>query len=338
MKIHEFVGKNFLKEAGIKVPKGYLIKNEKQIIVKFLPAVLKSQVLVGSRMKNGGIVFANSKDEFIEKTKELLHKKIKGEKPYGVLIEEKVDIFKEYYLSLVIDRVDKDIKILFSEYGGIDIEENKDKIKKLSINDYQSLPQKFHPIILKLYSLMKEKDLTLLEINPLVESKNNEIFALDCVMHLDDNALFRQQWASEFIDDKYPFHFVKLEGDVGIIGCGAGIVMATMDAVSLYGGKPANFLDLGGGASANITLQALNLLKSINVKKIIMNIFGGITKCDEIAKAIIEFKKENENIPLFVRITGTNEDIAKKMLKENNIDYFDDMYEMIKTAMRGEEK
>ncbi|MBB6063216.1 succinyl-CoA synthetase beta subunit [Thermosipho japonicus] len=336
MKIHEFVGKKLLKESGIETPKGYVIKNSDSLQVKFLPAVLKSQVLVGSRMKAGGILFANTKDEFFTNASNLLEKEIRGEKPYAILVEEKINIKHEYYISLYIDRIEKDIKILFSENGGIEIENNKNNILNLSINDYKKLPDKFHDIVIKLHKLFTEKDLILLEINPFAEDENGKLIALDCVMHLDDNALFRQKWAREFVNDSYPFHFVKLDGDIGIIGCGAGIVMATMDAVNLYGGKPANFLDLGGGANSNVTLEALRLLKSLNVKKIIMNIFGGITKCDEIAKAIVKFKNENKNLPIFVRITGTNEEEAKQILDENNIAYFDDMYEMIKFAIRGE--
>ncbi|ANQ53096.1 succinyl-CoA synthetase subunit beta [Thermosipho sp. 1063] len=336
MKIHEFVGKRILKEGGISVPESYLISNDREIEVKFLPAVLKSQVLVGGRMKAGGILFAQNKDEFLKFSKKLLHKKIMGETPYGVLVEKMVNIEKEYYLSLYIDRYEKEIKILFSHFGGIDIEDNKDKIERHSLSDIQKLPKKIQPIVQKLHKIMKEKDLTLLEINPLVKTKEGNIMALDAVLHLDDNAIFRQQWAKKFVHEEYPFHFVKLDGDIGVIGCGAGIVMATMDAISLYGGKPANFLDLGGGADTKTTIKALELLKSLSLKNIVLNIFGGITKCDEIAKAIVSFKEKNDDIKLFVRITGTNENEAKKILKEHNIHFFDDMYEMIKSAVKGD--
>lgn len=334
MKIHEFVGKELLREYSVKVPKSYLVK-EKPYDVKFLPAVLKSQVLIGGRMKAGGVLFAHEKSEFESKVDELLFKEIKGEKPYGVLVEEMIPIQKEYYVSLLLDREEKDIIILFSENGGIDIEDNKDSIIKTNFNDFENkIPEKISKILPKLRKLFREKDLTLLEINPLVEDINGELYALDIVMHLDDNAIFRQDWAKEFIENEYPFHFVKLDGDIGIIGCGAGIVMATMDAVKLSGGEPANFLDLGGGAEKNITIQALELLKSYNIKRIILNIFGGITKCDEIASGLVEFKNNNPEIQLYVRLTGTNEEEAKRILKDNNINYYDDMYSMIIDAVR----
>ncbi|SHF01568.1 succinyl-CoA synthetase beta subunit [Marinitoga hydrogenitolerans DSM 16785] len=335
MKVQEFLGKKFLKEYGIRIPVSYLVKEEKDIEIKFLPAVLKSQVLVGGRMKSGGVLFAKDENEFISKANVLLKKEIKGEKPYGVLIEEMIPFEKEYYISLVLDREKKDIIILYSENGGIDIEENKNSIIKATFENYEKfLPEKIQKIIPNLRKLFREKDLTLLEINPLVEDNEGVIYALDSVMHLDDNAIFRQEWAKEFLEEKYPFHFVKLNGDIGIIGCGAGIVMATMDAVKLSGGEPANFLDLGGGAEKEITIQALNLLKDYGIKRIILNIFGGITKCDEIANGLVEFKKQNPEISLFIRLTGTNEENAKKILKENELSYYEDMYSMILDAVR----
>ncbi|KAF2956120.1 ATP-grasp domain-containing protein [Marinitoga sp. 38H-ov] len=333
MKIHEFVGKSFLKDYGIKVPESYLIREDYEI--KFLPAVLKSQVLVGGRMKAGGVLFAHDEDDFRKKVKELLKKEIKGEKPYGVLVEKMIPIQKEYYISLILDREEKNISILYSEKGGIDIEDNKDSIIKTNFDEFHDkIPQKISKILPNLRKLFREKDLTLLEINPLVEDVDGNLYALDIVIHLDDNAIFRQEWAKEFIEDEYPFHFVKLDGDIGIIGCGAGIVMATMDAVKLSGGNPADFLDLGGGAEKGITIQALELLKSYGIKKIILNIFGGITKCDEISLALVEFKTNNPDIELYIRLTGTNEDIAKKILKENNMNYYEDMYSMITDAVK----
>lgn len=334
MKIYEFVGKKLLRDYGIMVPESYLVKKEPSEI-KFLPVVLKSQVLVGGRMKAGGVLFVHEECEFKSKVKELLFKEIKGEKPYGVLVEKMIPIRKEYYISLVLDREEKDIVILFSEKGGIDIENNKDSIIKTNFDDLEGkIPEKISKILPKLRKLFREKDLTLLEINPLVENINGELYALDIVMHLDDNAIFRQNWVKEFVEEKFLFHFVKLDGDIGIIGCGAGIVMATMDAVKLLGGEPANFLDLGGGAERDITIEALNLLKGYGINRIILNIFGGITKCDEIASGLVEFKNKNSEIQLYARLTGTNEEEAKKILKENNIGYYDDMYSMISDAVR----
>jgi succinyl-CoA synthetase beta subunit len=330
MKIHEFVGKRFLKSYGINVPPSYLIKTYNEKSPQFLPCVLKSQVLVGGRMKSGGVLFAFNESEFREKLKKLLQTPIKGEEPYGVLVERKMEIEHEYYLSIFIDRSKRDITYVFSENGGIEIENVRDYLTGNKEQILHKIPEKFYSIIEKLTNLFIEKDLTLLEINPLAQLKNGEIYALDAVFHLDDSAIFRQEWAKEFVEKKdYPFQYVELDGNIGIIGCGAGIVMATMDAVSLKGYKPADFLDLGGGADTNTTITALNLLYDKGIRTIVMNIFGGITKCDDIAKAIIEFSELRLDVELLVRLTGTNEDQAKNILKKAGLNYFDDMYSMI---------
>jgi succinyl-CoA synthetase beta subunit len=267
MKIHEFVGKRLLKSYGINVPPSYLVRTYNEESPQFLPCVLKSQVLVGGRMKAGGVLFANSECEFKDKLKKLLTTPIKGEDPYGVLIERKMEVDHEYYLSIFIDRSRKDIIYVFSESGGIEIENSRDHLTGNKYQILQKLPDKFHPIVEKLTNLFIEKDLTLLEINPLAQLKNGDIYALDAVFHLDDSAIFRQEWAKKFVKKRdFPFQYVELDGDIGIIGCGAGIVMATMDAISLKGYKPADFLDLGGGADSETTMIALKLLYNKDIK------------------------------------------------------------------------
>jgi succinyl-CoA synthetase beta subunit len=252
------------------------------------------------------------------------------------LVEKKEEVEKEYYFSLFLDRNEKRITYIYSENGGIEIENRGSHISGDKTFILEKIPTDMKNIVDKLTLLFKEKDLTLLEINPLARLKNGEIYALDAVLHLDDSALFRQKWAERFIQRKeYPFQYVELEGTIGIIGCGAGIVMATMDAVSLKGYKPADFLDLGGGAGSKTTIEALKLLTSKGIKTIVMNIFGGITKCDEIANAIVEYSKLNNHVRLLVRLTGTNEEKAKKILAENNIGYFEDMYSMIEAINGG---
>ncbi len=329
MKIYEFVSKRFFRDYGIKVPNSYLAKS-KNVQPKFLPCVLKSQVLVGGRMKAGGILFAKSFEEYQENMGILLTKPIKGDNPYGVLVEEMMEIEKEYYLSLFLDRKEKRISYVFSQCGGIDIENTSDYLSGDKDFILSKIPLAINSIIDKLEKLFIDKDLTLLEINPLAQLKNGEIYALDAVLHLDDSAIFRQKWALEFSkEEKYPFQYVELEGNIGIIGCGAGIVMATMDAVSYRGFKPADFLDLGGGANTKTTIEALQLLAGKGIKTIVMNIFGGITKCDEIARAIIKFRSSRDDINLLIRLTGTNEYEAKKLLKDAELTYFDDMYSMI---------
>jgi len=250
MKIHEFIGKKILKEYGINVPESVFIKNfppEKGII----PSVIKSQVLVGGRMKAGGVLFADNGEEFLRNTEILLKKPIKGEFPYGVLAEEKIKIKHEYYISAVLNREKRSEEWIFSEEGGIEIE-NSENIKKGSYEEIlNTVPEKFRTFLPKLKKIFNEKDLTLLEINPVAEDISGNLTALDCVMHVDDNALFRQPWAKKFAEDDRDFHYVELDGNIGIIGCGAGIVMATMDAVKNAGYSPANFLDIGGGYDAS---------------------------------------------------------------------------------------
>lgn len=338
MKIHEFVGKEILSKNGINVPKSFLVRNSTETPQEctLLPCVLKSQVLVGGRMKAGGVLFADEFYEFKQKLHSLLSKSIKDEKPYGVLIEEKKEIKKEYYLSLVLDRKQKDIIFVFSKDGGIDIEDSESLITGNFESVIEKLPSKIKSILPTLRKIFREKDLTLLEINPLAELKDGSIYALDAVFHLDDNAIYRQPWAQNFVEEtQYPFHYVRLNGDTGIIGCGAGIVMATMDTVKMYGGSPANFLDLGGGANKENTVMALELLKNEGIKKIVMNIFGGITECDVIAKAIVKFTQKNHDIKLFIRLTGTHEEEARKILSKNNIPFYEDMYSMIKEGEKA---
>ncbi|MDN5341697.1 succinate--CoA ligase subunit beta [Oceanotoga sp. DSM 15011] len=334
MKIHEFTGKKLLREYGINIPQSQLIIDkipEKRLI----PSVAKSQVLVGGRMKAGGVLFIKKEDEYTNTINELQNKEIKGELPYGILVEELINIKKEYYISILIDREDRDIKWVFSYDGGIEIESSENIIKGTYNEVFLKAPRKIKEIMPNLYNLFIEKDLTLLEINPIVETQDDEIYALDCVMHVDDNAIYRQKWSQRFLEKTdYNFHYVELEGDIGVIGCGAGIVMATMDTVSNYGLKPANFLDIGGGADKETTLKALNLLKDKGIKNIVMNIFGGITQCDIIAQSIVEFEKKNEDIKLFIRLTGTNEEKGNEILSENNLKNYEDMDTMIK-ALKG---
>ena len=345
MKLHEFVGKRLLHDGGILVPKSVLIRSQEDIrrlkaAVEALgfPQVLKSQVLLGGRMKKGGVVFSNSFQETAVLASELLKKPISGEKPFGVLVEEMIDHKVEWYFSISINSLERDIMFIFSKEGGIDIEkvaqENPEKIIKGFEKDIKDLPEEFQNVAKKLFEIFKKYDLTLLEINPFAPDK---MTALDAVVHIDDNALFRQEWAQEFAEDKKLYHFVKLDGNIGVIGCGAGIVMATMDLVESFGCKSADFLDIGGGASEDVTIAALREVENLSPVAIALNIFGGITKGDEVAKAIVKFH-EKCNIPLFVRITGTNEDVARNILKENGIGVYDDMESLCKDVVNYAKK
>jgi succinyl-CoA synthetase beta subunit len=341
MKIQEYLAKGILDSYGITVPSSKFFSSYSGSDSLFLPCVLKSQVLIGSRMKNGGILFADDQEEFKSKMSILINKPIKGTKPEGILVEKKLEIKQEYYCSIFINRLERDIFLSFSECGGINVEEHTDSLKTGKYEDMvdyisKKYNQDFVKIIKNLKKIMQKEDATYIEINPIALTAESKLVALDCVMDLDENAYFRNDYLKNYMsldDQKEEFHYVKLDGDIGIIGCGAGIVMATMDAISMKGGKPADFLDIGGGAEKDITLNALKMLYDSGIKRIIMNIFGGITNCDEIAKAVIEFKNKNIDSSIFIRLAGNNSEIAKKMLENAGIKTYDYMYEMVNSCM-----
>ncbi len=339
MKVHEFLSKRLLSSYGVHVPHSILVKKEKDAFREIplpYPRVLKSQVLVGSRMKKGGVLFANSYTEYCRSLSELLEKKIDGESPYGVLVEEKIEVKEENYISLLLDRNIKGLLLMYSEEGGIDVESSNRIIRGNFENVVKLLEPQMMTLASRLRDLAFEKDLTLVEINPIARELNGELVALDAVFHLDDAAIYRQKWFEEFVPTRsYPFQYVELEGNMGIIGCGAGIVMATIDHLKEMGAEPADFLDLGGGADERVASEALRFLQSKGLKKILINIFGGITKCDEIAKSIVEFKNAFPDCILYVRLTGTNEEVAKDILDNAGVNFYDDMYSMIEEAVRG---
>jgi succinyl-CoA synthetase beta subunit len=343
VKVHEYLAKDILRTEGIRVPRSVLITpelmNEDETkVAKFVekigfPQVLKAQVLVGGRMKAGGVKIVESLQESIIEIQRMQKNTIKGEKPYGILVEEFVPHDLEKYISISIDRSHRDIIYVYSDVGGIDIEkyslEHPDMVLKTT--DVMDLPNDLRAFVTKLKDIFIKYDLTLLEINPFVIN-SGEYYALDAVFHVDDSALFRQFWADEE-DDSDPF--VEFDGgSIGVIGCGAGIVMATIDALVEYGFKPANFCDIGGGATADVVYNALmRVSKLTNVA--VLNIFGGITDCVEIAQGIIKFKKEKPDFELFIRLSGNNEFVAKGVLSEYDISVVDDMKELIESVKKG---
>jgi len=357
MKLREYEAKNVLKEAGIPVPAGFLIRSADEL-AHHLGAlgdafVLKAQVDVGGRGKAGGILMAGKADG-IKVAEELFGKRVKGMPVKEVLAEQRLGIQHEYYLSITVDRSSKQPLILFTEAGGVDIEitakEHPEKIRRVLANPLMrdippfmlrevlgTAPKEIGPIIGKLYHVFLEKDALLAEINPLVTTPQG-VFAADAKLIVDDNALGRQGFTvnrdltdREREAEKHGFSYVELEGSIGVIGNGAGLTMSTLDLIEFYGGKAANFLDVGGGAESERVMNAVRLVGSVpSVKVIVVNLLGGITKCDEVAKGIIA-----ANIPqkVIVRLAGTNEAEGRAMLLAKDYEMLDTMDLVVKKAV-----
>ena len=371
MKLYEYEAKQLFSLYNIPVPEYGLARTpeEAREITERLggKSVLKAQVLVAGRGKAGGIKFAESPQEAYELAKELLGMEIKGEKVNSLLISKIVSIDRELYLSIVIDRSVGAASILASSEGGIDVEElaakSPEKIIRVyvdplvglksyhvrriteSINLSDEQKKVLQDIILSLYRLFVEFDCELAEINPLAVDKEGKLVPVDAKVIIDDNSLFRRKEFAERVSaelsefeleaKKYGFSYVELDGDIGIIGNGAGLTMATMDVVKLYGGKPANFLDIGGGARADVVEKAASLLlKHPKVKVLLVNVLGGITRCDEVAKGLVNALKTcGKDKKLVVRLMGTNEEEGKRILSDAGISAFDSMEDAAKNAV-----
>lgn len=335
MKLLEHEAKKILEQGGVAIPKSYIATSEPD----FLPAVVKSQVPTGGRGKAGGIIVAHTPDEYTQAVEKVLQTAIKGFTPKTVLAEELITIDHEYYLSLLVDKKAAMITVMAHKNGGVEVEDNPsdsyftyplvDNIDfdsaGQSLADYYDLPgQTFalQDLLQKLYGMFIANDATLLEINPLILTSEDKLIAGDCKMELDDAAAFRHQdW--QFEAEKSDSNFVTLDqnGTVATIANGAGLAMATVDAVADAGLTPANFLDIGGGASEASVLAAFTRLAEYpNLKVIIINIFAGITRCDEVAKAILAAREKIPNLPpLTIRLAGTNYQEAADILAANNI-------------------
>jgi len=334
MKLLEYEAKAILSQSGIPVPTSTLIRSVSDDVT--LPTVLKSQVPIGGRGKAGGIKIVESKSELTEAIKQLLSLDIKGFTPGSLLAEEKLSIKKELYLSLLIDRASAGISLVAHKNGGVEVEDNHnfaswplgdtpdfDALGQ-SLADYYELPgQTFslQDLIQNLYACMVKNDATLIEINPLVVTSNDTLVAGDCKMNLDDSAAFRHDWQFEDTPVEANFVTINPNGNVATIANGAGLAMATVDAVFEAGLSPANFLDIGGGANTQTLLAAFNrIVEYPNLKAIIINIFAGITRADEVARAIVAAKEQITHLPpLFIRLAGTNYDEAAQILNENNV-------------------
>lgn len=353
MNLKEYQGKKLFKEFGISVPEGAVvfdIEKACDVVQKIGgEVVVKAQILAGKRGKGGGIKFANMENA-AEVSSSILGNEINGHEVCEVLIEKKLEISKEMYLSFTVDRANKCMTLVFCEEGGMDIEEISakfpDKILKV-VGEFKvgDLPEGVYEIAEKLHKLVLEKDAVLAEINPLVLTDEGEFVAADAKVVIDDNALFRQEefLAQEAFDSEiekkassYGLSYVELDGDIAIIGNGAGLVMASLDTVSHFGGKPANFLDVGGGASVEMMSKALEIvLMKKDVKAIFINIFGGITRCDEVAGGIVEYlAKCGVAVPMVVRMIGTNEEEGRRILEGSGVKSLESMEEGAREAVK----
>ncbi|MBI2996006.1 MAG: acetate--CoA ligase family protein [Candidatus Melainabacteria bacterium] len=364
MKLFEYEAKTIMSSVGIPVPKGQVIKIAEEVFNLRLnyPIVIKCQVQSGGRGKAGGVKFANNLDEAYEICKKLLTLEINGIKTSSLLIEPKTEIEKELYIAITLDRSKKYHILLGSSSGGIEIESSH-SVKIIPIeNEYKpylgrrlaksiGLSQNklsiVSEIINKLYFLYEAHDLDLAEINPLVFTKDGNILALDGKMTVNDDALDRQPffqgWEVSHLTDLSEreqkakivgLNLVELKGKIGIICNGAGLTMATMDLVKQSGGEPANFLDVGGGADQNQVIRALKLVAdNPNVKVLLINILGGITACDEVAKALKVFSKENLDRKLIVRLLGNNQEKAREIMKGTGIQSIDDLDSAVKESV-----
>jgi len=378
VKLHEYQSKTLFAQYGIPIPKGEVATTptDARRIARDLGrrVVVKSQVLVGGRGKAGGIKLARDPDEAERVAADILAMEIKGLPVRKVLVDEAADIRSEIYLGIVIDRAQQRVVMMASAAGGMEIEEvastTPEKIVRLPIDpflglrDYHArqiafgiglerdLVRDFTVIAGALYRCFMEVDASLVEINPLVVTGDRKLLALDGKILLDDSALFRhadlaalrdvdEEALSETDARQRGLSYIKLDGEIGCMVNGAGLAMATMDLIKLFGGSPANFLDIGGGAQADKVASALRIiLADPNVKSVLFNIFGGIARCDEVARGIVTALREvNPKVPMVARLVGTNEAEGRRILAEANLATATSLAEAIKKAValaRGE--
>lgn len=377
MKIHEYQARNLFRKYGIPVPDGVVCQTVEEVKEK-VPnddklRVVKAQVHVGGRGKAGGVKLAKSKEEAVEKAGQILGMDIKGLTVEKVLVAEAVDIEKEFYVGLINDRNSKSVTLMASAEGGVEIEEvaktNPEKIIKMPIDptmglmDWQARKialqlvndpaqiRQVATILVKLYKLYVESDASLAEINPLVVTPDKRVLAIDGKMNFDDNALFRQPEVlamrevtpdeqKEIEANEKGLSYIKLDGNIGCMVNGAGLAMATMDMIKLYGGEPANFLDIGGSSNPQKVIDAMNiLLGDSNVKAVMINIFGGITRCDDVARGLVAaLTTIKTEVPIVIRLSGTNAKEGLAIIKEFGLPTVSTMSEAAKKAIELSKK
>ena len=372
MKIHEYQAKELFKQAGIPVPEGKVASDVAEVVSIAeeykKPVMVKSQVHVGGRGKAGGIKYAENPESAKILAQQIIGMKIKGLTVKKVLVTIAEDILSEAYIGIILDRNTKTPVIMVSSAGGMDIEEvaakTPHKIFKMSIDPVEGLQpfqakilayklyrdisqvREASDIITKMYNLFWKYDASLIEINPLITNQSGKVIALDAKFNVDDNGLFRNGEIEKMrdLDAEDPaeieardggLSFVKLDGNIGCIVNGAGLAMATMDLVKRYGGEPANFLDIGGSSNPQKVVTAMKIiLEDPKVRAILFNIFGGITRCDDVANGIVAaFEELKPTIPVVVRLTGTNEEKAHKILKKVKLPYGETLDEVVKKAI-----
>ena len=373
MKVHEYQAKGFFEQYGVPVDRHFLCRTPDEAVEAYRKlgsekAVVKAQVHTGGRGKAGGVKLGSSEAEIRSNAEAILGMSIKGFTVDRVLVSEAVDIAAEYYVSILVDRRSKCPMMMLSRSGGMDIEQvakvSPEKIEKVIIDpvvgmadfkaneaayklfDDKAQVKQAAKIFKSLYRLFTEKDASLVEINPLVMLKDGTLKAIDAKMTFDNNALFRHPDVQE-LNEPTPeekveqdakskgFSYVNLGGSIGCMVNGAGLAMATMDMIKLYGGDPANFLDIGGSSNPQKIVEAMRLLtadKHVNV--VLINIFGGITRCDDVAKGLIEaFQEIKTDIPIVIRLTGTNEQEGREILKGTHFHVAHTMSEAGKMAV-----
>jgi succinyl-CoA synthetase beta subunit len=356
MKIHEYQAKEIFAKYKIAILKEIVCDTVEEVAEAYDKiggtVVVKSQVLVGGRGKAGGIKVCKTKSEAIDAANKIIGMDIKGLTVKKVLVSEGADIVSEFYVGFVNDRNTKSVMLMVSAEGGVEIEEvaktNPEKIIKLPIDPLIGLQahqarsvffkimkdgshvRQAADILVKLYKLYIETDASLAEINPLVIDGNNKVIALDAKVNFDDNALFRHKDYEELADytedeklevdaKEKGLSYIKLDGNIGCMVNGAGLAMATMDMIKLYGGEPANFLDIGGSSNPEKVVHAMEfLLNDKKVKAVLINVFGGITRCDDVARGLLEaFKQMDVKVPIVIRLSGTNAEEGRELLKNN---------------------
>ncbi|MFA1612262.1 ADP-forming succinate--CoA ligase subunit beta [Halobellus rubicundus] len=360
MRLHEYQAKNVFADAGVPVPESRLATTVEEVVEAVsdigFPAAIKAQVHVGGRGKAGGIKIATDEDEARQYADEILGMDLKGYTVEKVLVEAGVDFENELYVGITMDRGEGEPVAMVSTEGGVDIESVAEETPEAIAREHIDPAFGLHPyqarkvvydagipqdvagdvasILSTLYDLYESKDASEIEINPVMVTSDREVVAADAVMNIDEDALFRQPDLAEMEDEaasddlerkanEYGFDYVRLSGNVGIIGNGAGLVMTTLDLVDHYGGTPANFLDIGGGAKAERVANALDMVfADENVDAVVFNIFGGITRGDEVAKGINEALEQFDEIPkkVVVRLAGTNAEEGMEILNTDLVE------------------